>query len=140
MYEIRNAKYNASGSIDVEWDHPDYGWIPFTASPDDDMQHGREIHAQALTGSVAAYVAPPAPMPTEVTAFQARAALAAAGLLGSVNTYMASLPSDDVGRLAWEHAQTFKRTSPTIAGLAPLLGMTDAQLDQLFIAAAQIDA
>ncbi len=78
--------------------------------------------------------------PQEVTAFQARAALAAAGLLGSVNTYMASLPADNVGRLAWEYARTFKRTSPTILALAPLLGMDDAQLDQLFITAAGIDA
>lgn len=140
MYEIRNAQYNAAGTIDVEWNHPDYGWIPFTASPDDATEHGREIHAQALQGTVAEYVSPPAQIPQEVTAFKARAALANSGYLEVVTAYMDTLSPNDVSRLAWEYAQTFKRTSPTIVGLAPLLGMDDAQLDQLFIAAAQIDA
>jgi len=86
-------------------------------------------------------IAPAAPViPQEVTAFQARAALANSGYLEVVTAYMDTLSPNDVSRLAWEYAQTFKRTSPTIAGLAPLLGMDDAQLDQLFIAAAQIDA
>lgn len=86
-------------------------------------------------------IAPASPViPQEVTAFQARAALANAGLLEVVVGYMDSLPVNDVSRLAWEYAVTFKRTSPTIAGLAPLLGMDDSQLDALFVAAAQIDA
>lgn len=41
--EIRSAKYNADGTIDCEIDHPDFGRIPFTASPDDVEPHGREI-------------------------------------------------------------------------------------------------
>lgn len=140
MYEIRNARATATDAIDVEWNHPQYGWIPFTASPDDAYEHGREIHAQALQGEVAPYVPPEPTIPQEVTAFQARAALAGAGLLEVVVGYMDSLPVNDVSRLAWEYAVTFKRTSPTIAGLAPLLGMDDSQLDALFVAAAQIDA
>lgn len=31
----RNSKYNENGSIDCEINHPDYGWIPCTASPND---------------------------------------------------------------------------------------------------------
>lgn len=141
-YEIRNARATASAAIDVEWNHPQYGWIPFTASPDDAMQYGREIYAQALQGEIeiAPYVPPAPTIPQEVTAFQARAALAAAGLLSVVTAHMASLPSDDVARIAWEYAGGFKRTSPTIAALAPVLGLSDAQIDALFVAAAQIDA
>jgi hypothetical protein len=45
--KYRNAKYNELGSIDCEIDHPEYGWIPFTASPHDCEEHGRKIFEQA---------------------------------------------------------------------------------------------
>ena len=32
--DIRNPKYNAFGTIDVEIEHEQFGWIPFTARPD----------------------------------------------------------------------------------------------------------
>lgn len=140
MYEIRNARATAGAAIDVEWNHLAYGWIPFTASPDDVHEYGRKIYAQALQGEVAPYVPPEPTIPQEVTAFQARAALAGAGLLSVVTAHMAALPADDVSRIAWEYAGGFKRTSPTIAALAPVLGLSDAQIDALFVAAAQIDA
>ena len=59
--EIRNAIYNAFGTIDCEINHPTLGWIPFTASPDDSEKIGREVHAQIIAGAavaVAPYVAP----------------------------------------------------------------------------------
>lgn len=59
----RNLKYNAHGTVDMEIDHPAYGWIPFTASPDDTEAHGRELHADALAGTLGAIAAadpPPA--------------------------------------------------------------------------------
>lgn len=42
--EYRNPVYNALGTIDCEIYHQDYGWIPFTASPDDTELHGRELY------------------------------------------------------------------------------------------------
>jgi hypothetical protein len=50
--ETRNAKRNADGTIDCEINHPQFGWIPFTASPEDPERHGREIF-EALDGTVA---------------------------------------------------------------------------------------
>lgn len=44
------AKYNADGSIDLEYNHPQYGLIPFTASPDDVEELGRELYQRALNG------------------------------------------------------------------------------------------
>jgi hypothetical protein len=58
----RNPQQTADGAIDIELDHPIYGWIPFTASPND--PHGADLYAQALAGNfgpVAEYVAPPEP-------------------------------------------------------------------------------
>lgn len=41
--EYRNAAYNSQGTIDCEIEHPNFGWIPFTANPNDVEPHGREI-------------------------------------------------------------------------------------------------
>jgi len=45
--EYRNANYNIVGSIDCEINHPHYGWVPFTASPDDVELIGLEVFNQA---------------------------------------------------------------------------------------------
>ena len=74
-FDIRNATYNQWGTIDVEWNHPELGWIPFTASPDDVMPYGKLIHEQALAEeNIAAYVAPPPPPPEPPTPDQLRIA------------------------------------------------------------------
>lgn len=64
---FRNAVFNRAGTIDCEVEHPVYGWIPFTASPDDPEEHGREIYARALEADPAPYVAPPEPPPLAPT-------------------------------------------------------------------------
>ena len=61
--ETRNPKYNSSGTVDMEIDHPTYGWIPFTASPSDSELLGRELYAAAIAGTLGAIAAadpPPA--------------------------------------------------------------------------------
>lgn len=45
---IRNPQFLADGRIDCEIEHPVHGWMPFTASASDAVEHGREIHAAAL--------------------------------------------------------------------------------------------
>jgi len=82
----------------------------------------------------------PVVIPQSVSRFQAKAALANAGLLSQVETIMADPSTPAMYKLAWSDAQEFLRTSPTIAALSGLLSLTSAQLDQLFIAAATITA
>jgi hypothetical protein len=48
--KVRNVRRNPVGTIDMEIDHPAYGWIPFTASPNDVELHGRELYAQVNAG------------------------------------------------------------------------------------------
>jgi hypothetical protein len=43
-------KYNKNGSIELEYDHPVYGSIPFTSSFDDVEELGRELYQRALAG------------------------------------------------------------------------------------------
>lgn len=144
--EIRNAIYNAFGTIDCEINHPTFGWIPFTASPDDVEELGRQIHADIIAGKagqIAPYVAPPPqpePIPQSISRFQARAALLQTGFLADVQAYMDDPATDPFVRIAWQDAQVFKRQSPTVLSLQPLLGLTDEQLDDLFRFAATISA
>jgi hypothetical protein len=84
--------------------------------------------------------APPAPIPQVVSRFQARAALHLAGLLPQVEQLMADPATDPLARIAWQDAQEFRRTSPTVLTMAAALGLTDAQLDDLFTTAAGIAA
>ena len=40
---IRNVKELPDGRFDCEIEHPQFGWIPFTADPKDPEPHGRAI-------------------------------------------------------------------------------------------------
>lgn len=139
--QVRNPQYNAAGTIDMEMEHPTFGWIPFTASPDDSAQHGRELYAQAVAGElgpVAPYVAPPPPppvIPTSVTMRQARLALFDAGLLSQVDAAISQNPR---AQIEWEYATTVERNSELTQSLASGLGLTEQQLDDLFTTAAAL--
>lgn len=69
---------------------------------------------------------------------QARLALLSAGLLSNVDAAIAALasPQKEAAQIEWEYATTVERASPLIGQLAPALSLTEAQMDQLFIAAA----
>lgn len=58
----RNPKFTQFGTIDCEVEHQVYGWVPFTASPDDTEELGRSVFASALPVA-APYVPPPPPVP-----------------------------------------------------------------------------
>lgn len=80
-----------------------------------------------------------APVPASVSRFQARAALAMAGLLTQVDAAIAA-SGNILAQLAWADAQVFERGSPTIAAMAGALGLTAEQIDDLFRQAAKIAA
>jgi hypothetical protein len=70
--EYRNPTYTVTGEIDCEINHPHFGWIPFTASPDDIEAHGKALFSKILSaGNIAEYV--PKPIPPEILSAAARA-------------------------------------------------------------------
>jgi len=77
---IRNLKNTESNCIDMEIEHPDYGWAPFSASPTDSEPLGRDLYAQAIAGTLGAitpYVKPLAQAQTERLAIIEAAYIAA---------------------------------------------------------------
>lgn len=86
---------------------------------------------------------PPAPavvVPAAVTMRQARRALLAAGLLSAVETAIDALsePERSAARIEWEYSSEVQRHNGFVAQLAPALGLSDAQLDALFVSAATL--
>ncbi len=79
-------------------------------------------------------------VPQQVTMRQARLALLGAGLLGSVENAIDGLdsPLKEAARIEWEYAAEVDRHSPTMQMLAAGLELSDAQLDALFTAAAEL--
>jgi hypothetical protein len=100
-------------------------------------------HAQTLADWIAAYVPPPpepVAVPQIVTMRQARLALLGAGKLTDVDNAINALPSPtkEAAQIEWEYSQEVNRQNGLVSQLAPLLGMTDADLDALFIAGAAL--
>jgi len=79
-------------------------------------------------------------VPQSVTMRQARLALHAAGLLTSVDAAIAAMdePDKTAASITWEFAQTVDRGFGMVPQLAAALGMTETQIDDLFIAAAKL--
>lgn len=81
-------------------------------------------------------------VPQQVARAQGKAALIVAGLWTGVEAFVAAI-EDDTERLLAEVAlhdtQHWQRSSPFLNAAKAALGMDDAQLDALFIAAAQIE-
>lgn len=78
-------------------------------------------------------ILPADPVPTPiaiVTPRQARLALKSAGLLTAVTDWIAT--ADQETQIDWEFATEIRRDWPPIAACATELGLTDAQLDDLF--------
>ena len=90
------------------------------------------------TFAAAPIIAPPRVVPETVTLAQARAALMGAGLFETVNAFISNNPNP-VLKMAWEYTNNVSRNGAFVTALGPLLGLTDEQLDDLFIAAAAID-
>ena len=74
---------------------------------------------------------------TTVTRMQALVALSRAGILTSVQTWVASQSVET--QLVWNNAPNFSRNSTLLNQAATALGLTPAQIDALFVTAQGIN-
>lgn len=80
-------------------------------------------------------------VPVSVSMRQAKRALLAAGLLDLADQAIAGIADDTERRAAqidWTSATDVRRDWPLVASIAQALGLTDQQIDQLFVAASQL--
>lgn len=118
--------------------------LPFTARADDPELHGQAIYAALIAGEygpIGEYVAPRPIVPEVVLRSEGKAVLIQAGLWDSVVAYVESIsdPTQQaLARVTLDDTVHWRRDSPTLNAAAAALGLTDQQLDDLFIAASEI--
>lgn len=145
-FAIRNARYNHLGTIDLDLWTEEYGWLPFTASPDDDEAMGRRVFSQAVNGDVEAYHPPSdaelrALMPA-LTRRQFKLGLLENGI--SAQTVLQTIEEmadgmdKEVARIEWDDATSFERLHPLVSSIGGSLGLTEAQIDAMWTAAAAL--
>lgn len=139
--EFRNLRYNRHGSIDCKINHPQFGWIDFTAAVDDPEPSTAGIYAAIMESEepIAPYEPPepePPTIPDRVTARQFKLQLLADGLLASVEGWIAT--QDQAVQIAYGSSGTFLRTEPMMQAGFAALGFTDQQIDDFFVAAAAL--
>lgn len=86
---------------------------------------------------------PPVPsvrVPREIENWRAKAVLAAMGLTALVEGALIALPEPQRSLItvAWHGGAKVARRGPAVLGIASALGLTDAQLDAMFIQAAAL--
>lgn len=79
-----------------------------------------------------------AAVPQVVTMRQAKLALLQAGLLDEVDAAIAAETTPKAIKIEWEYASEVQRDWVNTLGLAAMLGLTDEQLDNLFVLAASL--
>lgn len=75
-------------------------------------------------------------VPFSVSMAQARQQLIALNVYDTVNTAIASIPQQ--AQVDWEYRTSVDRDYPLVAQVQQLLGWTDAQTDEYFIAASKL--
>ena len=102
-------------------------------------RHYQELMEWVAEGNtIEPYVAPPVPVPSQVSMRQARLALLQNGLLSQVQSAIDSMPSPqkEAAQIEWEYALDVERQSTLTQTLAQSLGLDETGLDNLFSLAA----
>lgn len=88
------------------------------------------------------YVWEPEPpiVPAAITMRQARLVLLGTGLLASVDTAINSLPEPQksAAKITWEYSTEVQRQNGLVSQLGPALGLTESQIDAMFIQGAAL--
>ena len=158
---IKDLKYVTADKshIDLLATCEEYGEIPMTLNLVDteDLHHfatgkfevvlenKKEVEKEILipleeyckTLEIAPYVEPESVIiiPNSVTKLQAKLQLLEIGLLDEVE---ALIEQDRKAKLYWTDSQNFLRTDEILFGMATALGLSDAQLDDLFLQASKL--
>lgn len=93
--------------------------------------------AATVAAWVAAFNPNVTPVPSQVTMFQARAALINAGIFAQADAAIKN-SNNQVDIAAWGYSTVVSRDSPFLNNMAAALGLTGQQVDDLFRAAIQI--
>jgi hypothetical protein len=100
------------------------------------MATERRYNAQTGETEEVEYTHSLPPVPEVVTIRQAKLALLAGGLLDDADAAVAA--AGQAAQIEWEYATEVRRDNTLVTGIGAALGLNEAQIDALFIAAAAI--
>lgn len=131
--------YTENGTIRAEFDGVEL------LIPDDMSNRHRQLIAEwefneggERVNTIPAYVAPPAPLPP-ITKRQLRLTLVRNGIsLAAVDTAIEAMPEGlekAEAQIEWADASEFERSHPTLLLIASALGLTEAQVDAMWLEA-----
>lgn len=83
-------------------------------------------------------IEPVGEVPTSVTKFQGKAALMNMGMFDQVEQIIEHPDTPPLMKLVWREGQEFYRDSDFVKGMAQTIGLTEIDLDNLFIMAGKI--
>jgi hypothetical protein len=127
------ADYRLTSNANVIIRNADGAFIP----NDPDNRDRAEYDAWVAAGNtVDPYVPPPPPPVTQVTCVQGRIALLNAGLLDQAQAAVTA--AGGATAIWWQYATNWERSNSLLNSLGATLGLTSTQIDQLFIAASQV--
>jgi hypothetical protein len=143
ILSITSPVYSSTGGVMLEVNLGTVGFVTYHATPDDIEEQGRILFDRATRGefgAIAPYVAPSPTVPDSITPRQGYIILSRYGLLTPVQSYFAALTGQpgEEARIELEYAQEWRRDWPTLTAAATSFGLTDSQIDQMFIEAAQL--
>ena len=130
---------------------PLYGPEDFAAAAGDTMEdHAQRVlqllgsdPASTLQALIDGSDLPPVPprVPREIPNWRCKAVLTQMGLITQVEAIMAALAEPDrtIAQLAWHGDGKVARRGKTVLGLAQVLGLSDDQVDAMFVAADKIE-
>lgn len=156
---------------DLKWAREDHSCIdllvqfeqfsektPYTATPEDDTEHGIELWSKANAGDygeIVEYVVPAPIVPEEISPAQLFLQLNALGFIttqealdaatagkvpAAIDAIFSTLPANEAlaARVRWARMTTCLRSDPLVAGLALANNLSEEDIDQFFIDAAKL--
>lgn len=113
---------------------PSGGWVVMSQQELDVLTDSLRSQYESAIAAI------PPPAPDEVLLYQFRAAVTLAGLKSAVDAVISSLPepSQTLAREKWEYGNTVRRHHPMTISLGAAVGLTPAQIDDIFRTAASL--
>lgn len=155
--EYRNPQWSVNNFIDCEINHPQFGWIPFTADPNDKgtfFDVAELYNEMKEDPSILPYVPPSPEVPAQITRRQCAMMMLSQNMItgqeailmtqsgippANVQTYFDAMPEPQRTMAIIDFAATnYYRNNPLLSDLMLANGMTEQQVDQFFIDAAAL--
>lgn len=149
MIKLTIIKYTNANALEATWTDEDDKQVHCQAYADVQMDMLRADVArlggdlteyEPLLAEVEANIQPADPIlvqvPQAITIRQAKLALLSAGLLDDVDD--AITQADRATQIEWEYTTEVHRNWPTLRSVQGAVGLTDEQVDELFIKAASL--